>query len=544
MLKKYFEDKFSDPNAALEDMYQILSKDLLEGLKDPTFNISEHALDFYYQTIGEYSNHTAENISGNLKERYGNFLALFIGVISGLFEDDGIVLGNYGNLLVKYLSIFNNIYGHLDKTGIRIRPTFMQNLDQLFTIPGEEVSLIDVSYLYTLNDLSDFQNPSTVLYLEEFQSVSPYVKINGTHFKFNEGLWPKAGFDPPPVHVTLKKSFYDCANIYIKKMNLHYQIGKGYYDEVSMPENRFGNFSSPCENLDVYSTCSEYCKWHKKFFEDWKREDFLTMMKFATPQRRILLKPSTPDKERKLAEKLFGTENIKTLKTTIAPKFLVVFCHDVAEGYLGDDAGLSLKFCNDFFPAPTDIGMCLTRNMDIKNVLNENQYFETLFEANLQHHPENIEGGTAWGDITLVLMTDNDKDNFLKKSYSKTSDVNLDEIEFQLHDSNELGKFFKGREYDKELTSLKLKANTEYFIDVTPTGHVTSDEFKDLSFEDRNCFFEGETAASQTFKSNNQGNCLYDCLVLLAKKQCKCLPWDYISNSEDNEQVQWFSICI
>ena len=34
----------------------------------------------------------------------------------------------------------------------------------------------------------------------------------------------------------------------------------------------------------------------------------------------------------------------------------------------------------------------------------------------------------------------------------------------------------------------------------------------------------------------NEPNCLYDCLVSLAQKQCKCLPWDFVSNSTGNKK--------
>ena len=137
-----------------------LSKKLVKGLEDPAFNISECVLDFYHQTLKEWSNHTAQHIEGNMKKEYGNFLSLFGGVVYGFFGNE---IKDYGDLLVKYLNIFND-FDIGSKSDERIRPIFMEKFNQLFTVPGEDVSLIDAAYLYSLNDLNDFQNPSDASY--------------------------------------------------------------------------------------------------------------------------------------------------------------------------------------------------------------------------------------------------------------------------------------------------------------------------------------------------------------------------------------------
>ena len=158
LLHKYVKE--NDYSIAV--IYENLSRILVEGLVDPAFNVSENVLDFYHKTLGEYVNHTPKNIEGKLDRHYANFLALFGGIESGLFEDDGIILKDYGNLLIKYLNVFFN---GIDSSDIeydsRIRPIFMRNLNQFFTMPGEEVSLIDASYLYSINDLGDFKNQAT-----------------------------------------------------------------------------------------------------------------------------------------------------------------------------------------------------------------------------------------------------------------------------------------------------------------------------------------------------------------------------------------------
>ena len=160
-------------------------------MKDPSFNVSENVLDYFYKTIGEYGNHTARSIEGNLDRHYANFLALFQGIVSGLFEDDGIILKDYGNLIIKYLNVFNDIDIESDHYDAKIRPILMSTLNQLFTIPGEEVSLIDASYLYSLNNLIDFKNPSTAKKFGVWtwgsklaSKTATFERFNLIHFRF------------------------------------------------------------------------------------------------------------------------------------------------------------------------------------------------------------------------------------------------------------------------------------------------------------------------------------------------------------------------
>ena len=73
--------------------------------------------------------------------------------------------------------------------------------------------------------------------------------------------------------------------------------------------------------------------------------------------------------EKELAEKLFGKNRIKGLKHMTTPFPLPFICYNEKEGFVGDDLGMFAKACNEFFPTPTDQGICLTRNMDIKKVM-------------------------------------------------------------------------------------------------------------------------------------------------------------------------------
>ena len=108
--------------------------------------------------------------------------------------------------------------------------------------------------------------------------------------------------------------------------------------------------------------------------------------------------------KKRIAAALFGVDKIKTdLEHLVAPMSMPVFCHRKDKGFVGEDVGISAKLCNNFFPSPTDIGICLTKNLDIKKIMNTNQNFEPLFESDKRQPNQNIEGGTFWGEVTFVF---------------------------------------------------------------------------------------------------------------------------------------------
>ena len=73
--------------------------------------------------------------------------------------------------------------------------------------------------------------------------------------------------------------------------------------------------------------------------------------------------------EKDLATKLFGKTKTRDLEHMIAPFPLILHCYKAKEGFVGDDLGMFAKACNEFFPAPTDKGICLTKNMDMHRVV-------------------------------------------------------------------------------------------------------------------------------------------------------------------------------
>ena len=79
-------------------------------------------------------------------------------------------------------------------------------------------------------------------------------------------------------------------------------MGKNsFYDQIMKTED-FMHATYPCslEEKENYPECKEYCNWHKDFFGKWSRNNFLTVMRYALPQRKLNLEPIEPN-EKELA---------------------------------------------------------------------------------------------------------------------------------------------------------------------------------------------------------------------------------------------------
>ena len=229
-----------------------------------------------------------------------------------------------------------------------------------------------------------------------------------------------------------------------------------------------------------------------------------------------------------------------------APTALPIFCHRNDLGFIGDDIGISERVCNDFFPTPSDSGICLTKNLDIKTILKVKDEYDALFESNLQHSPEKIVNGTTWGEISLVLSPyqptflpfkdQQNRFNF-KGQQNIYNDLPFDvqPIRIQLHQEKELANLLQANTYDIELLALTLEPGHEYTISIIPYGKRSSNQLKALKIEQRNCKLEDEVVDSSNFKIYAEGNCKYECEVELAIEMCKCAPWDFIHESPMEE---------
>ena len=408
---------------------------------------------------------------------------------------------NLGSFLVKTLNLVLNL-NDISMKKCKEK-SYVDRLHQLFTIPGQTVNLPDIAYMYSIMDYRE-------------------ITKNTTFQKWDSGSF---FYEPPESLISMKKSFVTCFRSVGNYTSENFQF-ENNFDEILITEKYMKK--SPCSELTKYSQCKEYCNWHKDVFNKWSREEFLTVMRYSMPQRKLSLDPILPF-EKNIANKLFGSKNVKELDQRIAPMSMSLFCKRNDIGYHGDNINLSEKVCNDFFPAPTDVGICLTRNMDIKEVLHKEKYFDIQFEAEKQPKNQNMEAMSFWSTTTLIIFTDSL--NSLRQTYPRKPNSKVDDIKFQLHQPKEIGQVSQIGNYDFYTNSLTLKNGYEYYIDVTPTGLVSTESFKDLTIQQRNCFLENEIENFSIFKKYTLNNCKYQCHVAKAKEECQCIPWDFMNNA-------------
>ena len=417
---------------------------------------------------------------------------------------------NLGSILIKILNLVNE----LTKNNPCSKMEYVYQIHQLFAIPGQNVSLIDIAYLYSIMDFRELSENSTF----------PWSNLNTGSIR-----------TPPSSLISMNESFVNCFKGIANNESTE-KLNDFSFDEPLRiklyPEK------SPCSKIEFYPQCIEYCKWHKTLFNGWKKEEFLTIMRYALPQRKIILNPILPH-EQNLALKLFGSNNLKFLDQKLAPISMALFCSIKYIGFHGEDLGLSEKVCDDFFPSPTDKGICLSRNLNINEIMKRNKYFDTIFDANVQTKPRKILGGPLWSKNTLIIFTDTF--NQLRQTYPRISNINIDEISFQLHQSKELGQLHLSGTFNKFTTAFTLKAGNEYYIDVTPNGQISTKNFQELPFLQRKCNLDHEvknlTILNKKYSINN---CKYECHVVLAKKKCQCIPWDFMDDSMMKEECDIF----
>ena len=396
---------------------------------------------------------------------------------------------------------------------VRMHSQIAKDLDEIFLLPNSEVSLMNIVQLYaTLNsDLLSFNN----LYGET---------------------------DPAVLMETIPE-FVSCFDAAYEPMDIGSSLSYiGLYDDKILNTMNHSNVVLPCVKKQYESKCKNYCNWHSKYFNGGHKEEFLTTMKYSLPQPKIKFN-SYSDQEKKMAQIIFGVSNVGNLSHPLAPNAAAVFCFSKIYGYSGVDIGMSAKVCNDFKQVPSDMGISISNRLKLQTILKIGKPYEAFFELDMEENGQELmEGGNFWTQQTFVINT-GIHDHFAKFVDNAEPEFGIDyrrleNIKIQLHHSKELAHFRNDSHFDKSLVPLDLKAGYSYTIDITPIGQVSSEEFKRQSFKQRNCFLEYEGLEESIFNAYSENNCKYECHVKLARKVCKCQPWDYFAQG-----MEEFSEC-
>ena len=285
---------------------------------------------------------------------------------------------------------------------------------------------------------------------------------------------------------------------------------------------------SPCSNMTHYPDCLEYCKAHYNMISSLNLKEQLVLMRYGLPQRKMTI--NSVIEEETFASRLLGNITmINSLKSSnLSPVPFALFCSRKDLGYQGYVMdGITEKVCDSYFPMPTDEGICFSENMDIKQMLRiDQEEYNVLFEKEKQTSPDTkINGGSRWSEKKIVIHS---HPLDLQMGHSKTNNENdLDTVKLQIHDKDVLADILPQDKAWHGISPILLTSGLEYLVEVTPVVQTSTQSFKDLSAEKRNCFFKSEGLKDSSFKKYSQQNCKYECYVLLSREMCQCKAWDF-----------------
>ena len=124
--------------------------------------------------------------------------------------------------------------------------------NDLFKVPKQNISLSDIAAVYTAMDFRVFDTEG--------------------HFE-----------DSQKLNISLKA----CIDVVHSNTFENKIIEKVYFVKKDIGNSTNYMEPSPCLNLNKFPECSHYCTLHSNLFKDLTRIEFLTIMKYATPQRKI-----------------------------------------------------------------------------------------------------------------------------------------------------------------------------------------------------------------------------------------------------------------
>ena len=435
----------------------------------------------------------------------------------------------------KYLVLLKNVYTSINKN--------LAKYDWSSDRPG--TLLVKGLNLLLKNGCKRYSNKALQLMKQVFDFSFGEGMINLPEMTY---LYSATNFDyltknaskpfaAPKSLISINQNFINCFSHVKADRNMTSTSSEAFFhDHV---EDK-GLEVSPCVQNEI-EQCKQYCKWHENVLSRLPKEDFITIMKYGTLQRKLILEENP--KETKLAQKLFGEQNLKNkTNTNIAPSSAIVFCHRKDQGFIGDDIGMFARLCNDFFFAPSDVGMTLTRGLNIEEMMNIGSDYEEMIQPESKERTPNsyIEGGTIWSEMTLVF--DTESSTHLAQTYQLNSfgPVSLD---LQVHSAKDLANMIVESNYEDKSETISLQEGYEYMIDIYPHGQISTPEYKALSYQQRKCKLENEVEESGLFKIYTEKNCKYSCFVNLASEKCKCRPWDFIGQAEAIECDVFGRIC-
>ena len=458
--------------------YHVIFKNLLDELRN-TWNISGAIMKFYNERvhgISQLSNTDIafSDIALGSKDEWMYFYA--VRMVIGSNNELDWHPENVGSLFFDWLL-------HSFQT-VEIRTedqlSLAEQLDKAFTNSEMNISIINFAHLHILNDFKQ-------LLISE--DIANQLGLGNRDVNV-ENYWPN-----------IPSSFYKCfnqENSYFKDINLK---ANSENEETYM-------LKSPCIEKRHLNVCAEYCKWtneSKKFFTN---KEFMSLMKYASPQAKVLIEQDPS--EYQMAAKIVGKESLKK-KPKVAPVPLIILCkYQKHQGWEGEEIGMNARFCDSFVQVPSDVGICLSGAMNRADIFKNDKSEIYGEDGNFKR----IKGGTFSSSATFILDT----------NYGKGS--NSGKIQMQIHPRTELAQILHELNQDHSTRSFTLTKGHEYIFEVDIDGRIITENFRHLPIDQRKCKLQNEVADDFWFKYYSKRHCQYKCRTLLAYNVCGCIPWD------------------
>ena len=176
-----------------------------------------------------------------------------------------------------------------------------------------------------------------------------------------------------------------------------------------------------------------------------------------------------------LIAKLFDTDKFSA-NQQFAPNSLVIFCrYQKHQQWKGIDIGIGdfAKVCNDFYPIPSHVGTCITKGIDIGELMKTNK---NTYHMKVSKHK--LDGSTRVNIASFVIDT-----NWNSLS-PRTMYGDAKKLQLQIHSPEELAQILYSNQ-EETTKSVTLEAGYEYTFHVSVTGQIADVDFKKLDLEQR-----------------------------------------------------------
>ena len=451
--------------------YAVIFENLLDETRQ-TWNVSGTIKKFYDERVKGTSQILNSTITLDSPEEWKYFYAVRM-MIGSENEFDWYpekVGSFFVNWLLKMISTSNGI-------DLEDKVSLLEQFDSTFIVPEMNISVLNFAHLHTLNDFKQLLVSEDIA--NKLGSGTTDVEIENYLANF-------------------PSSFYKC-----------FDQEKSYFEGIKFeanPENEEPYMlKSPCIEKRNLNVCADYCNWSNESQYFFSETNFLSLMKYALPQPKILSEQD--ESEYEMMAKIVGKESLLK-KPKVAPMPLIILCkYQKNKGWVGQDIGMDVKFCDNFVQVPSDVGVCVSGAIDTSNIFTSDFYHD-------DNKSMKIKGGTIYSSATFFLEAEQGMESYPFP------------IKMQLHQRSDLAQILLEFSQDHNTRPFTLIRGNEYTFEVGIDGRIITQNFRELPIDRRKCKLPNEVADNFWFKHYSKRQCKYQCRTILAFNACGCIPWD------------------